>query len=116
MLFRSSLRLLPEALLKHPDSLVLFTYTSFDRTEFFTLDQSVPQVKSEGYMPVGINWTIVDSGEQHRYLNSLYLKECYNSTEKDNRYRIYNTILTVELLCKKFSKEIIYFCKNLLST
>jgi len=98
-----SLRLLPEALLTYPNSLVLFTYTSFDRTEFFALNNSFPQVKREGYTGLGICWNIVQTVPQHQELNKLYLKYFFEDTSNHNRYKSYNMLLTVELLCKQYS-------------
>jgi len=100
-----SLRLLPEALLRYPNSLVLFTYTSFDRTEFFTTDESLPQVKTEGYTALGINWAIVPTIPKHKELNKLYLKHFFEETVLHNRYKSYNMMITVDLLCKTFSKN-----------
>lgn len=100
-----SLRLLPDALLTYSNSLVLFTYTSFDRTEFFTLDNNLPQVQSEGYAPLGINWHGVSSSKRHQQLNDLYYREFFTSQDKHNRYKLYNTLLSVELLCKQYAKH-----------
>lgn len=111
-----SLRLLPEALIMYPDSLVLFTYTSFDRTECFTLDGSMPQVTHEGYTGLGINWTKVKTIPTHSELNKLYLKHFFQDTEPYNRYKSYNMMLVVDLLCKTFSKNYlqIFLYNNLL--
>ena len=99
-----SLRLLPEALLKYPNSLVLFTYTMFDRTEFFTADDSIPQ-DDTGYTGVGITWKSVKSNNKHQNLNNLYLKYFYNNTNDYNRYKSYNMLLMVQLLCKQYAKH-----------
>jgi len=103
-----SLRLLPEKLLEHPDSLVLFTYTNFDRTEFFISGQNHeedgPDNKDQ-YRPVGINWLVVDTVKKHKDLNSLYLKHFYESRIGFNNYKEYNTLLTVQLFCEKYSKN-----------
>ena len=100
-----SLRLLSEALLTYPNSLVLFTYTDFDRTEFFTLDKSLPQVKKEGYAGLGINWNSVPTVSKHQELNKLYFKYFFEDSSSYNRYKSYNTLLMVELLCKKYSSN-----------
>ncbi len=100
-----SLRLLPEALLKYPNSLVLFTYTSFDRNELFTLDPTFPQIRSEGYTGLGACWTIVDTNKQHQQLNRLYLENFCVDTAKYNRYREYNMLLTVQLLCQAYASN-----------
>jgi hypothetical protein len=101
-----SLRLLPEALLTYPNSLVLFNYTYPDRTEFFTLNAEFPQVKSEGYTGVGIHWQ--SSNKQHQQLNEIYLKEFYEITDNHNRYKFYNTMITVEALCQKYARDFLH--------
>ena len=68
-----SLRLLPEALLTYPNSLVLFNYTFPDRAEFFTLESDFPQVSNEGYTGFGIHWQ--SNNKKHRQLNKIYLEE-----------------------------------------
>jgi len=100
-----SLRLLPEALLKYPNSLVLFTYTTFDRAEMFTTDSSMPQVIEESYTGLGINWDSVTTGESHQRVNTLYLKEFYTDTHKYNRYKSYNMLLSVDLLCQRYASN-----------
>lgn len=111
-----SLRLLPEALLKYPNSLVLFTYTAFARTEFFTLDATLPQVQSEGYSALGINWRNSGTNHRHQQLNELYLKEFYESPDDHNRYKAYNMLLTVQTLCEQYAQDYlqIFLYNNLL--
>ena len=98
-----SLRLLPEALLQYPNSLVIFTYTSFDRTETFTLESDLPQVRKEGYTGLGACWSIVKTNTKHQQLNRLYLENFCTDASKHNRYREYNMMLTVQLLCKAYA-------------
>lgn len=98
-----SLRLLPESLLTYPDSLVLFTYTSFDRTEFFTLDLEMQQ--DNRHAGFGTCWTKVKSSVRHQELNTQYLKNFYYDPNKYNRYRTYNMLLMVQLLCQQYAKN-----------
>lgn len=100
-----SLRLLPEALLTYPNSLVLFTYTSFDRTEFFTLDNSLPQVKNEGYAGLGICWNHIATSKHHQDLNNLYFNKFFQIPDNHNRYKMYNTLLMVQVLCQLYAKN-----------
>lgn len=100
-----SLRLLPEALIEHPNSLVLFTYTSFDRTEIFTTVDYMPQVKNEGYTGLGACWSCVNTHNDHQKLNDLYLRNFYENPDSFNRYKLYNTMLMVQLLCEKYSQN-----------
>jgi len=102
-----SLRLLPEALLSYPDSLVLFTYTSFDRTEFFTKDPTLPQ-SADGYSGLGTCWLKVQSSKFHQALNNTYLKDFYTDTDPYNRYKVYNMMLMVQLLCKSYAKNFVH--------
>lgn len=111
-----SLRLLPSALLENPNSLVLFAYTSFDRSETFTLDPALPQVQSEGYTGLGACWTIVETNKQHQSLNKLYLQHFCEDARRHNRYKEYNTLLTVQLLCQTYAKNFfhIFLYNNLI--
>ena len=100
-----SLRLLPEALLTYPNSLVLFNYTYWNRTEFFTLNPKLPQLVSEGYVPLGTNQISAPGSDDHKHMNEMYLKYFYENPDGHNRYRQYNMILTVQLFCEQFSKN-----------
>jgi hypothetical protein len=108
-----SLRLLPEALLTYPNSLVLFHYTHADRTEFFTLNADFPQIQNESYAGFGKCWQ--STSKKHRQLNEIYLTEFYENPDKYNRYKFYNTMLTVEALCQKYAKDFlhIFLCDEL---
>lgn len=101
-----SLRLLPEALLMHPNSLVLFTYTSFDRSEFFTEDPELPQ-SPDGYSGLGGCWLKVKSINKHQKLNTAYLRDFYTDTDPYNRYKAYNMMLGVQLLCKQYASNFV---------
>ena len=103
-----SLRLLPEKLLDHPNSLVLMTYTNFDRTEFFIpTEESLATNPDDGdqYRPFGIDWLHVKTAKKHYNLNTLYLKNFYEPRKGFNNYKEYNMLLTVQLLCEKFAKN-----------
>jgi len=106
-----SLRLLPEALLTYPNSLVLFNYTYPDRTEFFTLNTDFPQVKNESYAGFGGPWhssTWQSNNKEHQRLNMIYLTEFYENTDNYNRYKFYNAMITVEALCQKYAKNFLH--------
>lgn len=107
-----SLRLLPELLLSHKNSLVLFGHTIYDRTEFFTLDNSLPQNQEDGYYALGIGWAQVKTNARHQYLNKLYYTEFYEDPSNYNRYKLYNTILSVQLICDKFAKNYMQFFQD----
>jgi len=111
-----SLRLLPEALLTYPNSLVLFTYTSFDRTEFFTLDLEMQQ--NDRHAGFGKCWTHVKFSKRHQELNTQYLKNFYYDPIDYNRYRTYNMMLNVQLLCQQYAKNYlqIFLYKQLISS
>ena len=101
-----SLRLLPEKILQHPNSLVLFCYTNFDRSEFFMSKKNSKlndPDSGDQYSPVGINWLHVETDKEHYQLNTLYLKNCYSSRIGYNNYKEYNSLLTVQLFCEKFA-------------
>jgi hypothetical protein len=102
-----SLRLLPEALLEHPDSLVLFTYTSFDRYEFFTTNNYFPQDHT-GYFGVGNCWETINGLKEHRQLNKVFLSNFYDPPDNHNRYKIYNTMVMVDLICKQYSANYLH--------
>jgi len=98
-----SLRLLPEMLLSYPDSLVLFCYTSFDRSEFYlpTAGRDIPNDRF--HVPLGINFSHVDVGQEHRTYNDVYLKYfCHPVHEKFN-WREYNALFTVQTFCDQYA-------------
>ena len=51
-----SLRLLGQALKRHPNSLVLFGYTSPDRNEFYYPGKNLLGQDDDGYLQVGMQW------------------------------------------------------------
>lgn len=100
-----SLRLLPEMLLSYPDSLVLFCYTSFDRSEFYlpTAGKDIPNDRF--HVPLGINFTGVDTGQEHCTYNDIYLKYfCHPVHEKFN-WREYNALFTVQTFCEQYAAD-----------
>lgn len=100
-----SLRLLPESVLKFPNSLVLFNYTSFNRTEVFTTNPRMPQIVEESYVPLGLNYVNNEANIEHKTLNDIYIKYFYEDTEPFNRYRTYNMLFTVQTICEKYAKN-----------
>ncbi len=100
-----SLRVLPEMLLAYPNSLVLFCYTSFDRSEFYlpTADQSIPN--DQFHVPLGINFTHANAGKEHQFYNETYLKYfCHPVHEKFN-WREYNALFTVQTFCEHYAAD-----------
>lgn len=100
-----SLRLLPEMLLTYPDSLIIFCYTSFDRSEFYlpTADKDIPNDRF--YVPLGANFSYVDVGSSHRLYNDLYLKYfCHDSSQKF-AWRELNALLQVQLFCERYAQD-----------
>lgn len=110
-----SLRLLPEALLKHRDSLVLFPWIEPSRTEFFYPDPGMYPARSrDNYLQTGINWLDDDADDlslrlfkrNHKTnhpLIDVFLKDIYRPTAEYNNYKLFNGMLYVELLCKKYA-------------
>lgn len=104
-----SLRLLPEKLLQHPHSLVLFFHTEHSRTEYFRPDlpQTLPQDET-GYSPIGTPWSHPCIDATTRKINDLYYKEFYHDTSRYNNYREYNMLLTVQVLCERYASDYLH--------
>lgn len=110
-----SLRLLPEKLLQHKDSFVLFPWIEPTRTEFFYPDDGkYPARDRDNYLQTGINWLDhdADNAELSRFkrnkktdhpILNVFLIDIYRSTAAYNNYKLFNGMLYVELLCKKYS-------------
>lgn len=101
-----SLRLFPEKLLQHSNSLVLFFYTDFSRNEYFRpdLDDTLP-TDDTGYSPIGIGWHHDSIASETRDLSTLYYRHFYHDTSQYNNYREYNAIMTVQLFCEKYARD-----------
>ena len=101
-----SLRLLPEKLLQHPNSLVIFFYTDFSRNEYVTPDlDDTLATDDTGYSPLGVCWDHDCIAATTRNLSNSYYKNFYHDTLHYNNYREYNTILTVQLFCEKYARD-----------
>lgn len=101
-----SLRIMPEILLQHPNSLVLFFYTDHARSEYFRPDlpDHLPQDPT-GYSPLGPAWDHDSIDMICRKLNRLYYANFYHDTSEYNNYREYNSLLNVQLICEQFAKD-----------
>ncbi|CAB4133679.1 hypothetical protein UFOVP257_401 [uncultured Caudovirales phage] len=105
-----NLRLLPEALLKYPNSLVLFNYSYADRSELFMPDSpAFFHTDSDDYIqltPSFINGPSFDIGsKKYQELIKTWITDFYNIPDNYNRFKTYNMLLTVELLCKHYAKN-----------
>jgi len=118
-----SLRLLPEALLSYPNSLVLFAHTTDDRTEFFTNDKNLPRTqvsgKDIGDTPIVENYVGYGNcfanlrkmvGPKHHDLNTTYLRDFLDFSDHHNRYKLYNRFLSVQLLCQNYAADFVQIC------
>lgn len=105
-----ALRLLPEALLEHPNSLVLFNWVSFDRSEFFWSDESYKGAKSPeaDYLPIGISWLTFDIDPWLKHVNKLWFKSFYCDPTYHNNYREYNSLFTVDTICKQYCRDFVH--------
>ena len=104
-----SIRLLPEKLLQHPNSLVLFFYTEHNRAEYFRPDlPSTLPTDETGYSPIGIPWSHHCIDARTRDLNKLYYKNFYHDTSCYNNYREYNMLLTVQIFCERYASNYLH--------
>jgi hypothetical protein len=103
-----SMRLLPAALLEHPDSLVLFCYTSHHRSEFFYPEEQYLAKDSEGYIQVGTHLYDKDllykdfiniSKNKNSKINDFYVENILR-IDQDTNITAYNTMFFVEQACK----------------
>jgi hypothetical protein len=103
-----NLRLLANALVENPNSLVLFCYTGLDRAEFFVpdLDNQTPQ-DDDGYVPMNpIKWE--SAGLRYSTMVDAYYKHLYYSTRGYNNYTEYNMLITVQSICKEFAADFLH--------
>ena len=115
-----SIRLLPQALAKNPNSVVLFSFNDMARTEIFYPEETkCPAKDPTGFLQVGINWVakqtlslrlfhFLNRRTEHP-LNDLFLKKFSYPTVGNNNYKIFNSMLYVESLCKLHSVDFRYF-------
>jgi len=104
-----SFRLLPEKLLQHPNSLVIFFYTEWSRNEYFRPDlpDYLPS-DDTGYSPLGLSWLHESVSPTTKDLVTTYYKNFYHDTQEYNNYRQYNMMLMVQMLCQKYAKDFIH--------
>ena len=99
-----TLRILPEKILTHPNSLVLISWIDFTRNEFFypDCDKNVSADPS-GFVQLSV-------GNVPRFvteINEFYYKNMYWDPTHYNNYRHYNSLLQAQLICKEFSNSYI---------
>lgn len=113
-----SLRLLPEALLEHPNSLVIFCYTYIHtRTEFFCEDYAIPESFESGgptdytsyinfLANVPPNSPI---GQVYNDMHHAWVKYFVSPNQnKISNYELYNLIFTVQTLCEKYASDFVH--------
>jgi len=102
-----SLRLLPQALADHPDSLVLFFYTEPHRTELYYPDVGNFYARDDlNYIQLGIQW----SGDQFRnnLKNHPINKHFVENMLRVNPSGVENTLFYVDQTCKNLSADYIH--------
>jgi hypothetical protein len=103
-----SLRLLPRKLMEYPNSLVIFGYTSPDRTEFYYPEPDWYQFRDKDlYAQVKIEYPDFNNKITQSTLNSLYTKEFLFVDNKDDT-KIVNQIFYVDNVCKKYAYNVIH--------
>jgi hypothetical protein len=98
-----SLRLLPEALLNHPDSLVLFGWTNPFRKEFFVPESNFYAQDSNNFIQVGIHLYNMSSKCKNikiHPINKIFVEQI----AYPHSNLIYSS-LYVESICKLYSSE-----------
>ena len=99
-----SLRLLPQALLDHPDSLVLFCYTEPHRKELYYPDQGNYYARdADNYIQLGIQW----SGEHFQYNRKTHPINRYfvEKMLRINNSGVASTMFYVDQSCQNLSKD-----------
>lgn len=96
-----SMRLLPQALKDHPNSLVLFGYTCTDRTEFYYPDDGFFRGRDQdNFLQVGTQWT--DTNMNH-VLNDMYIKMLLRINNNLEQLAFY-----VESACKVHASDYVH--------
>jgi hypothetical protein len=117
-----SLRLLPQAVLEHPNSLVLFCYSSVDRSEFYRPENDNFYGKDlYGYLQVGMHLYHPPESAKDEFTNSMkktmkmdindFYVENILTVEKDEN-NILNLMFYVEQICKNYSKDFRHLLLN----
>jgi hypothetical protein len=112
-----NMRLLPEILLGVKDSLVIYGLTSWLRSEIFY---------EKNYYPVGnfkniIKNNLFDMTSDHTKASNVYIDHLLQLNIKEidnNNYKIFNHLIYVESLCKRFASDYLFFptMPNLITT
>lgn len=114
-----SLRLLPEALIQYPNSLVIFAWNTIHRAEFFYPDNGKFLSRDkQGYLQVGLQWNDSDSWwsrlgsyleKTNNPLNNIFLKKFFRPTDGINNYKLFNNMLYFETMCKQYAADYRHF-------
>jgi hypothetical protein len=107
-----SMRLLPQALIDHPNSLVLFGYTSSDRVEFYYPDKGLFLGRDDDdYLQCGMQWynaavskNATGAGMTHP-INDLFVEKMLRAKQKDYT-KTTNQMFYAEHACKSFDSDI----------
>lgn len=104
------LRLLPEKLLEYPDSLVLFGWTTPDRTEFYYPEHDVVLGRDKDlFAQVGMqwyDWPLNETTAKYKItspINNLYVDKFLFAS--DNDIKITNQMFYVEMACKQLCSD-----------
>jgi hypothetical protein len=99
------LRLLPEKLLEHPNSLVLINWTDFSRSEFFYpyCSEDIP-ADPTGYIQLQINFISEWAPPWLKKIKDFFFKHIYWDSTLHNNYRHYNSLFQAQLICRELSK------------
>jgi len=105
-----SIRLLSDALISHPNSLVLFCYTAGERREFYYPDKgNFLGRDNDDYLQLGIQWygDIKDKADEFACFASVndYFVENILRVNKTENSRFVNMMQYVELVCEKHALD-----------
>jgi|688.fasta_scaffold118613_2 hypothetical protein len=113
-----SLRLLPNKLLEHPNSLVIFGWTHSDRTEiYYPKDSFVFARDKDLYLQLGMQWYQDSRFKNQLPINNIYVEE-FLQIENNNNEKILNQMFYVDSVCKNYASEYIQILgsNNLISS
>lgn len=99
-----SLRLLTQAVQKHPNSLILFGYTCTDRTEFYYPDEgNFLGRDADNYIQVGLQWEGKIKGALEHPINDTFIK--YILRPHNNLEQL---MFTVDNICTGWAKDFLH--------
>jgi len=92
-----SLRLLTTAVQTHPNSLVLFGYTSTDRAEIYYPEKSLGK-DSDNFLQLGVQW----EGVFKNYLNDFYIKHLHSYNN------LSQLMFCIDNICTGYAKDYLH--------